>query len=273
MPRPAGVGGWGERQAQRDTGMGPRRPRFSPAPVAGTGDNQVHLALREGMPRVGGWGPGRVALCLRPQAPGITQAPLRRRQKKKSSCGLLVILTRVRTLEPRPAHDCGRGRGQEPRGPGTAASSSGPEIAKLRPRTSPRSSCTLGRGLGGGGGGGRKLFLRGRKRERLELGSGSGHGAPAHSMPSPGTMRAPLCQAPCGPHLWVQRAAPSVAPDPLHFVFHPTGPRAPSAAPQAGSGQAAAGSSWCAPCPGGSPVPPAIPSPVLELRLELRGEP
>ena len=209
-----------------------------------------------------------------PSARNHSGAPTEKAKKKKSSCGLLVILTRVRTLEPRPAHDCGRGRGQEPRGPGTAAaSSSGPEIAKLRPRTSPRSSCTLGRGLGGGGGGGRKLFLRGRKRERLELGSGSGHGAPAHSMPSPGTMRAPLCQAPCGPHLWAQRAAPSVAPDPLHFVFHPTGPRAPSAAPQAGSGQAAAGSSWCAPCPGGSPVPPAIPSPVLELRLELRGEP
>lgn len=179
--------------------MGPRRPRFTWAPVAGTGYNQVHLALREGMPRVGGWGPCRVTPCRRPQAPGITQAPLQNSQKKKTSCGFLGILTRVRTLEPRPARDCGRGRGQKPRGPGTAASSSGPQIAKLRPRTSPRSSCTMGRGMGGVGGW--QEVVSAGKEER-ELGAGQRlrarcprpfHAFPGHheGPPLPGTLQPP----------------------------------------------------------------------------------
>lgn len=254
--------------------MGPRRPPFTWAPVAGTGYNQVHLALREGMPRVGGWGPCRVTPVGVPKRQESLRRPYRIAKKKKKKKQLWLSWHSNQGLDPgAPARSRLRQRSRAGTArPGDSSVVVRPQIAKLRPRTSPRSSCTMGRGMGGVGGG-RKLFLRGRKRESLELGSGSGHGAPAHFMPSPGTKRAPLCQAPCGPHLWAQRAAPSVAPDPLHFVSHPTGPRAPPAAPQAGSGQAAAGSSGCAPCPGGSPLPPAIPSPVLELRLELRGEP
>lgn len=107
-------------------------------------------------------------------------------------------------------------------------------------------------GRGWGVWGWRKLFLR-EGRESLELGSDSRHIAPAGPpiLAFPGTMRAPLCQAPCGPHLSALGTAgcPSrIAPErPCTFVSHHTGPRAPPAARRQGWDKppAAKGSSGC----------------------------
>ena len=185
--------GWGGGETGTERHWdGAQEASFLSGPCRGHWGQPGPFGSERGHAPVGGWGPGRATPCRRPQAPGITQAPLRAGKKKKSSCGLLVILTRVRTLEPRPASDCG----QEPRGPGTAASSSGPQIAKLRPRTSPRSSCALGRGVRGW-----QEVVSAGKEER-EVGTGQRLRArcprPFHAFsghhegsPVPGTLRPP----------------------------------------------------------------------------------
>lgn len=134
-------------------------------------------------------------------------------------------------------------------------------MAKLRPRPSPRSSCTLGPES-------RKLFLRGRKRASSELGSGSGHCTPAHPTPP---------RAPGGPppqstlhtlSLGTVRC-PSTSPDPMQPAPYPTGHCALCSARPAVSGKPPRGRLGTHSAPGEPPChrrpPSSVPQPCLEL--------
>lgn len=103
--------------------MGPRRPSFSQAPVAGVLGQPGPSSCERGHALAGVWGLGTVTPCQYSLAPEAQAGPsagktLRRPRTagRGSCCSLLGVLTGVRTLEPgllQPQD----GRGKEPRGP------------------------------------------------------------------------------------------------------------------------------------------------------------
>lgn len=133
MPRPAwGVGGWGG-DRHRNVGMGPRRPRFNWAPVAGVWGQPGPSDSGRGHAQAGGGGPSAVTSCWRPPAPEAQAGPsagkpLRRPCGgcRKSCFSLLGILTSVGTLESSRSRPRGRARG------GTALPGGNSVVVRLR---------------------------------------------------------------------------------------------------------------------------------------------
>lgn len=125
--------------------------------------------------------------------------------------------------------------------------------AKLRPRTSPRNSCVLGRGGGG------SCFF-GEGRERAWSWAAAPGTVPSRISQLPGTGKTPSARRFVQPlQLWVLCAAPSTSADPMHPTpaplgtapLAPRGPRCPESCLQDRPGTR--------PIPGESPRRPTTP--------------